>query len=240
MKVVDSATFFWHLTILMKRTIIITAGGIGKRMGAEVPKQFLALNNRPVLFHTIEKFYQFDNQAQLILTLPNEWREYWIELCDTHNFEIPHDIVDGGKERFHSIQHALSIAHGEWIAVHDGVRPLVSQQTIQHCFQAALEHGNAIPVVSVKESLRKIENNHSEAVNRSAYKMVQTPQVFKASQLKEAYKQPFHDGITDDASLVETLGYSIFLVPGSESNIKLTNPMDLQLAALLLQAEATH
>lgn len=221
----------------MKHTIIITAGGIGKRMGGEIPKQFLLLAGKPVLMHTIERFYQFDNQAQIILTLPNEWKDYWEELCDNLDFSISHEIIDGGKERFHSIQNALQIAHGELIGVHDGVRPLVSILTIEKCFHTAKAKGNAIPVLEVKESLRKLENNHSTALVRSEYRLVQTPQVFKSDVLKKAYKQSFHSAITDDASLVESLGIQINLVEGNDGNIKITTPVDLQLAELLLKSE---
>lgn len=221
----------------MKHTIIITAGGIGKRMGGEIPKQFLLLAGKPVLMHTIKRFYQFDNQAQIILTLPNEWKDYWEELCDNLDFSISHEIIDGGKERFHSIQNALQIAHGELIGVHDGVRPLVSISTIEKCFHTAKAKGNAIPVLEVKESLRKLENNHSSALVRSEYRLVQTPQVFKSDVLKKAYKQSFHSAITDDASLVESLGIQINLVEGNDGNIKITTPIDLQLAELLLKSE---
>jgi len=221
----------------MKRTIIITAGGIGKRMGGEIPKQFLLLAEKPVLMHTIERFYEFDNQAQIILTLPNEWKDYWEELCDNLDFSISHEIIDGGKERFHSIKNALQIAHGELIGVHDGVRPLVSISTIEKCFRTAKIKGNAIPILEVKESLRRIENHHSTALVRSEYRMVQTPQVFSSEILKKAYKQSFHAAITDDASLVEALGIQIHLVLGNDSNIKITSPVDLQLAELLLKFE---
>ena len=220
----------------MKRTIIITAGGIGKRMGAEIPKQFLPLHGKPILMHTIERFYEFDNQMQIILTLPEEWRDYWDECCRSVDFSISHEIIEGGKERFHSIKNALEIAHGEIIGVHDGVRPLVSLATISNCFQTAKLKGNAIPVVDVKESLRKIENHHSIALVRSEYRLVQTPQCFEAISLKKAYQQKYHPAITDDASLVEALGIQINLVEGNDNNIKITTPVDLQLAEILMQA----
>jgi 2-C-methyl-D-erythritol 4-phosphate cytidylyltransferase len=220
----------------MKRTIIVTAGGIGKRMGGEIPKQFLLLAGKPVLMHTIERFYQFDNQVQIILTLPNEWKDYWEELCDNLDFSISHEIIDGGKERFHSIQNALQIAHGELIGVHDGVRPLVSISTIEKCFNTAKAKGNAIPVVEVKESLRKLENHSSTALVRSEYRLVQTPQCFTADVLKKAYKQKYHSAITDDASLVESMGIQIHLIDGNDGNIKITTPVDLQLAEILLSS----
>lgn len=221
----------------MKHTVIITAGGIGKRMGGEIPKQFLLLAGKPVLMHAIERFYQFDNQAQIILTLPNQWKDYWEECCEKADFDISHEIIDGGKERFHSIQNALEIARGELIAVHDGVRPLVSRSTIEKCFKTAKTHGNAIPVVQVKESLRKLENQSSTALVRSEYRLVQTPQCFTSDILKKAYKQTYHSAMTDDASLVESMGIQIQLIDGNDDNIKITTPIDLKLAEIVLSTE---
>jgi 2-C-methyl-D-erythritol 4-phosphate cytidylyltransferase len=140
--------------------------------------------------------------------------------------------VDGGTERYHSIKNALSICKGEFIAVHDGVRPLVNHQTIQNCFDAVREKGQVIPVVSVKESLRMLFDDTSKAVPRASYCLVQTPQVFKAEILKMAYEREFHAAITDDASLVEEAGYPITLVEGNEENIKITTQFDLKIAEL--------
>lgn len=219
----------------MLRTIIITAGGMGKRMGGKLPKQFLELKGKPVLFHTITCFHTFDPSAQILVSLPFDWQQYWVEICEKHGFLVPHTVISGGKERYHSIQNALLEAQGNWIAVHDGVRPFPSQTTIATCFEMAEQKGNAIPVIAVKESIRKVEGNESTALIRSEYRLVQTPQVFEANLLRKAYTQPFHDGITDDASLVEALGETIYLVDGNEENIKITNPSDLIVAEAILQ-----
>ncbi len=211
-----------------ENTIIITAGGIGKRMGGAVPKQFLSLDGIPILMRTICCFYAFDSNAQLIVTLPEEWKEYWNTLCTEHHFTIPHLLVSGGKERFHSIQKALSFATGKFIAVHDGVRPNVSQDAISRCFDSAKKTGSGIPVIEVNESLRQIlPNGGSQSVLRSAFRIVQTPQVFERSILEKAYQLPFHEGITDDASLVEEAGFEVTLVEGNIENIKITTKVDL-------------
>jgi 2-C-methyl-D-erythritol 4-phosphate cytidylyltransferase len=211
-----------------ENTIIITAGGTGKRMGGDIPKQFLLLGETPILMQSIARFYTFDATAQLLVTLPEEWKTYWQELCDKHQFTIPHTLISGGKERFHSIQLALQHATGKFVAVHDGVRPNVSQETIQRCFASARNTGSGIPVLEVTESLRQLlPDGTSKAVVRSNFRSVQTPQVFERSLLETAYKSPFHIGITDDASLVEEAGFTISLVEGNVENIKITTRVDL-------------
>lgn len=219
----------------MTRSFIITAGGIGTRMQANQPKQFIEVAGLPILMHTIRRLHSFDTDAQLLITLPEAHVSTWKSLVDQYEFNIPHGLVIGGEERFHSIQNALMHCTGSVIAVHDGVRPLVSHETLTRLFDAAETHEAVIPVVSVKESLRILVNNESKAVERSVYKVVQTPQVFHTKILIEAYKQPFTTFITDDASLVEQLGHPIFLVDGNEENIKLTTPADLGLAERLLK-----
>lgn len=218
-------------------SVIITAGGIGKRMGGPIPKQFLEIAGKPVLVHTLEKFHSFDPTAQLVLTLPSDWRSYWKELLEKHKCTIVHTIVDGGSERYHSIKNALEVCTGDHIAVHDGVRPLVSLETIEACFSAAMLNGAAIPVVPVKESIRKVKDGGSVAENRSLFRLVQTPQCFGKEVLIKAYCLPYHDGITDDASLVEECGYEIHLVQGNEENIKITSSVDLSIAEMLLRPE---
>lgn len=219
----------------MTRSFIITAGGIGTRMQANQPKQFIEVAGLPILMHTIRRLHSFDTDAQLLITLPEAHVSTWKSLVDQYEFNIPHGLVIGGEERFHSIQNALMHCTGSVIAVHDGVRPLVSHETLTRLFDAAETHEAVIPVVSVKESLRILVQNESKAVERSAYRVVQTPQVFHTKILIEAYKQPFTSFITDDASLVEQLGHPIFLVDGNEENIKLTTPADLGLAERLLK-----
>ena len=215
-------------------SIIITAGGIGKRMGGDMPKQFIEIAGKPLLIHTLELFYSAYPTAQLILTLPPDWKEFWNDLLDKNSCNIPHEIVDGGQERYHSIKNALSICTGKFIAVHDGVRPLVSKETVKRCFDSVEQYGQVIPVIPLKESLRQIFDDTSRSVNRSNFCLVQTPQCFNKEVITKAYNIPYHSGITDDASLVEEAGYIIHLVEGNEENIKITTKLDLIIAEQLV------
>jgi 2-C-methyl-D-erythritol 4-phosphate cytidylyltransferase len=211
-------------------SIIITAGGIGKRMGTTLPKQFLEIGGKPILIRTLEVFHAFDASAQLIITLPNEWKEYWKELLDRHNCSIPHEIVDGGKERYDSIKNALKSCSGTYVAVHDGVRPFVSQTTLANCFEGVKTKHQVVPVLSINDSIRQVVGNQSQAVDRNQFFRVQTPQCFLKTSLEIAYQQAFHKQITDDASLVEQAGFPIYMVDGNEENIKITSQIDLILA----------
>lgn len=215
-------------------SVIITAGGIGARMNASLPKQFLLIKERPLLMYTIELFYQFNPKSQLILTLPDDWIEYWEDQLVEHDFEIPHRVIAGGKERYHSIKNALQYCQSEFVAVHDGVRPLVSNETLTRCFEAVRKNDAVIPVMPVSESLRIIQESHSHAVDRSQYLIVQTPQCFRTSVLKKAYEKEYHQTVTDDACLVEEAGYQITLVDGNPENIKITRQSDLRLAEMFL------
>lgn len=218
----------------MKGSVIITAGGIGKRMGTDLPKQFLEIQGKPILLHCLEKFHSFDPALEIIITLPADWMSYWTELLKTFHCEIPHRVSTGGQERFHSIQMALSQCTGDFIMVHDGVRPLVSHETIQRCIEGLAHSESVIPVLAVKDSLRVLTKDGSEMVNRNDYKLVHTPQCFKAELLKKAYQTSFHEGMTDDASVVGLIGPEPFLVKSNEENIKITTSSDLAIAAALL------
>ncbi|MBL1280857.1 MAG: 2-C-methyl-D-erythritol 4-phosphate cytidylyltransferase [Fluviicola sp.] len=220
---------------MSKYSIIITAGGIGKRMGSSLPKQFIAINDKPLLMHTIEKFYHFDPKVQIVITLPEEWREYWEALIADHNFKIPHRVVAGGKERFHSIKNALEYCYGDYISIHDGVRPLVSHDTMKNCVKVLHKHDAVIPVIAVVDSMRMKNEKTTKAVDRTDYLLVQTPQCFKKEVITAAYEQQYHKGITDDASLVEEAGYKIKTVEGNIENIKITNQSDLKYAGLFLK-----
>lgn len=244
----------------MKRQVIIVAGGKGLRMGTELPKQFLPLQGKPVLMHTLDCFYRWDRSMRIILVLPSSQQSYWQALCKAHQYEVPHLIVDGGESRFHSVLNGLQKAfevddfesHESVIGVHDGVRPFVSQEVIMRCFAEAEQSGAAVPVISSVDSLRHVMgepekndqpllNRASEGVNRADFYLVQTPQVFRASLLKKAYKQNFSFDFTDDASVVERAGYPISLVEGGRENIKITTPFDLAVAELLVQCSpSTH
>lgn len=217
-----------------KISVIITAGGIGKRMGGDLPKQFIPLSGKPVLLRTLECFYNFDTNFELILTLPSVWHAYWKESVQEFNCSIPHTLVSGGEERFHSIKNALDYCSGTYILVHDGVRPFVAKETIQACIEALATNDAVIPVLTIKESLRERLGSSSHAVDRSKFLLVQTPQCFRSSVLRDAYNLEYHSGITDDATLVESLGIDIQLIQGNEDNIKITTQIDLIIAEAIL------
>jgi len=220
----------------MKTFALILAGGKGLRMGADLPKQFLLLAGKPVLMHTLEAFHKADPKTEIILVLPLEHQTFWAELCTKYAFTVKHQIATGGAVRFDSVRNGLKLIKEEGlIAVHDGVRPLVSPALISKCFEAALEKGSVIPVFELTESIRRMEGSHSFAEDRSLYRAVQTPQTFRSDILQKAYEQPFREAFTDDASVVEAAGYEITLVDGARENIKITNPQDLLLAEQLIQ-----
>jgi len=217
----------------MTKSIIITAGGIGKRMESNIPKQFIDVNGLPILMHTITKFFEYDNSIEIILVLPKEHVDYWYQLVSKFKFAIEHIIVEGGEERFYSIKNGLKKASGDLIGIHDGVRPFVSLDVIQSVFESTRKFNAVIPVVDLKESIRKVGEVKSVSVDRSAYKIIQTPQCFTANIIKEAYLQDYSKEFTDDASVVERMGTKIHLVKGNDENIKITTPMDLKLASIL-------
>lgn len=220
----------------MYRTALIVAGGKGLRMGSELPKQFLPIGGKPVLMHTLEAFHRFDKRMQLILVLPQEQQGFWRELCETHGFNIRHEIADGGETRFHSVKNGLALINGigGMVGVHDGVRPFVSQEVIARCFREAAVRKAVIPVIDVVETVRHLTGSGSETINRNDYKLVQTPQVFDADLLRRAYEQEFTPFFTDDASVVEAIGVPVHLVEGNRENIKITTPFDLKVASALL------
>lgn len=221
----------------MMRTIaIIVAGGSGTRFGAELPKQFLELGGRPILMRTISAFG--GGFSDVIVTLPEGQMALWRELCERYGFAVPHRVVAGGETRWHSVKNALDsigdISDVDIIAVHDGVRPLVTADVISRTVEAARRDGAAIPVVMLNDSVRQVEKGASHALDRSTLRAVQTPQVFDARVLMAAYGQPFESTFTDDASVVERAGHSVTLVEGDPQNLKITRPMDLALAEYLL------
>ena len=219
----------------MARSCIIVAGGNGSRMGTDLPKQFLPVRGNPVLMHTIRNFYDFDPLIQLIVVLPADEIVHWKELCHQHHFNLPHLLTAGGDTRYQSVKNGLSMADdSDLIAIHDGVRPLVSHETLKRCFKCAEIMGTAIPVLPANESVREGTMNTSVPVDRSRYFLVQTPQVFKASLIQESYKQPWIPEFTDDASVVEQAGIAVHLVMGNRENIKITFPEDLRIAEIFL------
>ncbi len=215
--------------------VIITAGGSGTRMNSEIPKQFISIAGKPILMYTIEKFYNFDKNINIILVLPQNHTKLWEKLCFEQNFLIKHKIAIGGNTRFDSIKSGLNYVSGEGLtATHDGVRPFVSFQTIQNCIDLADKTGNAIPVVKINDSIRKIENSNSSIQNRELFRAVQTPQVFDNELIKTAYLQNFHTEFTDCASVVEKKGIKINITEGNIENFKITCPSDLIIALAYL------
>ncbi len=218
--------------------VIIVAGGQGRRMGGDVPKQFLPVDGRPVLMRTIDRFRQWDPTAQIVLVLPADQQLYWAGLCVVYGESfstVGLTLADGGETRFHSVRNGLQLVRPEatLIGVHDGVRPFVSVEVVEACFAGASRHGACIPVVDVVETLRHMTPEGSHTVPRADYRLVQTPQVFSAEWLREAYAQPYTPDFTDDASVVEAAGHRVALVPGNRENIKLTTPFDMALAECL-------
>lgn len=219
----------------MEKYVIIVAGGSGKRMGCEKPKQFLLVAGKPILMHTVEAFAHADEGFKFILVLPEAHFTTWHELVAEYNFSIPVTLVAGGAERFFSVKNALAhVPNGALVAVHDGVRPFASKETILEAFAVAAEKGSAVPVIDEVDSLRRVQEGESQAVNRSEYKRVQTPQVFQSTILQEAYNQEFSAFFTDDASVVESIGETITLTTGNVENIKITTPHELLLAEALI------
>lgn len=220
----------------MKKYYIIVAGGSGRRMKSEVPKQFLLLGGKPVLMHTIERFYSFDSSAGIIVVLPPEHHSLWQSLIKEYSFDINHTIVAGGEERFHSVKAGLTMVTGEsLVAIHDGVRPLVSHDTIWRCFADAEEFGNAVPFIEPADSVRILTGDDSIPCPRNKVRLIQTPQVFMSSIIIRAYDRDFSPSFTDDASVAEASGIKIHLTHGNRENIKITTPEDLVIANSLLR-----
>ena len=218
------------------KAVVIVAGGKGLRMGGDIPKQFLPVGGKPVLMRTIDRFLEYDATMQVVLVLPESQQDYWRQLCCQYQFSRPHVIANGGETRFHSVKNGLSKVDEAvmLIGVHDGVRPFASVATISACYDEAANSGAVVPVIDVVETIRHIAGNGaSETVPRNDYQLVQTPQVFSASLLREAYKQDYTDFFTDDASVVERFGHSVALVKGNRENIKITTPFDLVVAEAL-------
>lgn len=215
--------------------VIIVAGGKGLRMGSELPKQFLSIGRKPVLMRTIEAFYNFDKSIRIIVALSASYREHWSKLCEGYGFPVYHEVVDGGETRFHSVKNGLELVGDGLVAVHDAVRPFASVSLLKSCFDAAKEYKAVVPVLEVTDSLREIfDEKDSKIVDRSRFRLVQTPQVFDSALLKNAYESDFSESFTDDASVVESYGHSIHLVGGERMNIKITTPFDLDLGEVIL------
>ena len=218
--------------------IIIVAGGKGLRMGSDIPKQFLPIGGKPVLMRTLERFREYSPTLQIILVLPQAQQDYWHQLCKDYDFKVEYVLADGGETRFHSVQNGLAKipddAEGV-VGVHDGVRPFPSIDVIRNCYETARTAKAVIPVIPVVETVRHLQGEVSITVPRNDYRLVQTPQCFDIQLLKAANRQPYNDGFTDDASVVEAFGFDITLVEGNRENIKITTPYDLKIAEVLVK-----
>ena len=217
--------------------VIIVAGGKGLRMGSDIPKQFLPIAGKPVLMRTLERFRAYSSALQIILVLPEAQQDYWQELCKQYDFKVDYQLANGGQTRFHSVQNGLALVPDDAegvVGVHDGVRPFPSIDVIRNCYDTARTAKAVIPVIPVVETVRQLKSDGSITVPRDHYRLVQTPQTFDIQLLKAANRQPYNDGFTDDASVVESYGHAITLVEGNRENIKITTPYDLKIAEVLI------
>lgn len=219
----------------MDKHILIVAGGKGVRMKSKVPKQFIELNGKPILMHTIDAFSPNHQIDQITLVIPNGYMDFWKELCEKHHFHTALNIIEGGPHRYHSVKRGLSmIPNNTLVAIHDAVRPFITKELLNTGFKIAIKKGNAIPAIAINESIREVSGSLSKAADRNVFKIVQTPQFFHASLIKKAYQQPFNERFTDDATILEASGQQIYLFDGAPSNIKITSPEDLKLAELFV------
>ena len=231
----------------MSDYIIVVAGGKGLRMGSDIPKQFLPIGDKPVLMRTLERFREYSDDLQIILVLPEAQQEYWQELCKKYDFKVEYLLANGGQTRFHSVQNGLALVPDDaegLVGIHDGVRPFPSIEVIRNCYETARTAKAVIPVIPVVETLRHISlTSHplpltSKTVPRDEYRLVQTPQTFDIQLLKAANRQPYNDGFTDDASVVESYGHKITLVEGNRENIKITTPYDITVAEAIINIKS--
>lgn len=223
----------------METYLLLTAGGFGTRMNTGLPKQFIPINGLPVLMHSIKKFHEFDQKIKKILVLPEEFVSLWKDLCMEFNFDIDHQIVRGGSERFFSVQNGLkAIPDQSIVLIHDGVRPFVSHDTIERVIETTIQLGNATPYIDVNQTVRKsLKNGTNKQINRQSLHLIQTPQGFNSELIKKAYNHKYRKSFTDDASVLEAMGETINLVKGNYTNMKITHPADIIIAEALLNAQ---
>jgi 2-C-methyl-D-erythritol 4-phosphate cytidylyltransferase len=220
------------------RYVIIVAGGVGVRMSGNLPKQFLMLGDKPILVHTIQRWTKFDPDIPIILVLPETHHATWKEITEQFDVQGNITVVNGGSERFYSVKNALQhVPDDVLVAIHDAVRPLVSGETIAASFALAEQHGSAVPYTIPQESVRMEKNDGSNfPLNRNMLRIIQTPQTFVSTKLKQSYQQSYRDDFTDDASVWEQAGETVFLFEGNRENIKITTALDLEMAkGLILQ-----
>jgi 2-C-methyl-D-erythritol 4-phosphate cytidylyltransferase len=218
----------------MKNHAIIVAGGTGNRMRSDIPKQFMLLNGKPVIQYSMEAFHLFDPALQIILVIHPGYLEYWDQLCLEHKISVPHKVIPGGETRFDSVKNGLQLIDDGLVAIHDAARPLISSDFISQLFSEAGKYGSALPGIPLYDTIREIEGNTSQQLDRSVLRAIQTPQVFKVSELKQAYTQPYQPFYTDDASVMQSAGFDLHLIEGRAENIKITQPQDIAIAEVLM------
>lgn len=221
----------------VKEHIIIVAGGSGKRIKGNIPKQFIEVNGKPLIVHTIEKFLAYNPDIKMCIVAHKDYLQRLTDLLKKYFPDKNIATTIGGDTRFNSVKNGLALVDENYsvVGIHDAARPMVSVDTIKRCYETAAQKGNAIPVVDMNESIRVIENNSNKAVNRSNYKVIQTPQCFNTATIKKAFEQDYSSLFTDDASVLEKTGGKIILVEGNIENIKITHDTDLILAQHLLK-----
>ncbi len=222
-----------------KEYALIVAGGKGTRIKTKLPKQFLELKGKPILLHTIEAFYRYSEKIEIVLVLPEDDFEIWEGICKKFNFNKPIILQKGGETRFQSVKNGLNkIEDSGLVAIHDGVRPLVSEDIIGASFHLAAVHQSAVAAVRLKDSIRMTDQDNTKAVDRSRFRLIQTPQTFDIALIKQAYEMKEDASLTDDASVAEKSGHVISLFEGSYENIKITTPEDLIIAEALLNSKS--
>jgi 2-C-methyl-D-erythritol 4-phosphate cytidylyltransferase len=220
----------------MKNYAIIVAGGTGSRMKGEVPKQFVLLNSKPVILYSIEAFYSYDPSVEIILVLHPDYLSLWNQFITESKISIPFKVAEGGRTRFDSVKNGLKLVTDEgFVAVHDAARPSINADFLKSLFAAALTYGSAIPVVPVTDTIRIIDGDTSRQQDRKFLRAIQTPQVFRVSELQRAYTQPYEPNFTDDGSVMESAGFPVHLAEGKRGNIKITHLEDIALAEVLIK-----
>jgi 2-C-methyl-D-erythritol 4-phosphate cytidylyltransferase len=222
----------------LDKYLIVVAGGTGSRMNHELPKQFLLIHDKPVIVHTIEKFIATYSSIKIIIVIHPSWKTYLEDLLSQYQWRNNIDIVEGGETRFHSVKNGLDkikYIESVLVAVHDAARPMVSSKTIVSAYESAAIHGSGIPVIAISESLREVKQDANKYLDRSKVKIVQTPQCFQLALLQKGFEQAYDNTFTDDASVIEKLGQVVFLTEGNRENIKITWPVDLKIAEVIIQ-----
>ncbi len=221
----------------MQKHALIAAGGKGTRMKSPLPKQFVELDGKPVLLHSLDAFFQYDPTLHITVVLSRELHNQWKSICHEHDCQIDHQLVDGGPTRFHSVKNGLKhIPNDSLVAIHDAVRPLISEKLIGRLYDFAQKFGSAIPVIESPDSLRMVDHALSSPLPRQQVRLVQTPQCFHASLLKRAYNTGYKERFTDDASVLEEMGERLYLIEGEKENLKITTMTDLFAAEGILNA----